>query len=237
MTTPATPQTHLAVVINQFGLLDDMLDTHVSAPWPPAGRMTDYLNALDLADARAVHRQRTGTELEVPAGQPPLNLDVLDVKRACEAALLACADHIARQVQRDPMQVSTGRGWTDQVHRQAALLATKDAADPTRWSYTDPAKRTAVLAAVWLSHRVQGAPGPFRPLHVQQHDRITHVASEAARRIQTVLATSRRTTPVPHDCPHCRRQLHIEGGDGTTPTLRCPGPACGWARSAVADAA
>lgn len=231
MTAPATTaaQHHLHTVINSWGHLDDMLDTHVAAPWPPAGRITDYLAQLDLADARHVHRQRTGQELEVPAGQPPLNLDVLDTKRAVEAALLATADHIARQVQRAPLHVDTGRGWTDPTHRQAALLAAKDQADPTRWSYTNPATRDAPRAAAWLLHRLQDAPGPFRPLHIQQHDRITAVAAEAARRIEQVLATGRRTTPVPHPCPHCRTQLRIEGGDGHEPTLRCH--ACGWART------
>lgn len=237
MTAPATTtaQHHLHTVINSWGHLDDMLDTHVAAPWPPAGRMTDYLAQLDLADARAVHRRRTGTELEVPAGQPPLNLDVLDTKRAVELALVETADHIAGQVQRAPLHVDTGRGWTDTTHRQAALLAAKDQADPARWSYTDGTRRTAPLAAVWLLHRIQGAPGPFRPLHIQQHDRITRVAAESARRIQQVLATGRRSTPVPHDCPHCRRQLLVEGGDGHDPALRCSN--CGWTRTAIADAA
>lgn len=231
MTATATAQTALQTVINQWQHLDDMLDTHVSAAWPPAGRMSAYLAQLDMADARQVHRQRTGVELEVPAGQPPLNLDVLDTKRAVELALVGCADHIAGQVQRAPLHVDTGRGWTDQTHRQAALLAAKDQADPARWSYTDSTRRTAPLAAVWLLHRIQDAPGPFRPLHIQQHDRIAQVAAEAARRIQQVLATGRRSTPVPHPCPHCRRQLHMEGGDGQTPTLRCPAPGCGWART------
>lgn len=233
MTAPATQ--HLQTIINNWAHLDDMLDTHITAPWPPAGRMTDYLAQLDHADARAVHRQRTGQELEVPAGQPPLNLDVLDTKRAVELALVETADHIAGQVQRPALTASTGRGWTDPTHRQAALLAAKDQADPARWSYTDGTRRTAPLAAVWLLHRVQDAPGPFRPLHIQQHDRITQVAAESARRIQQALATGRRSTPIPHDCPGCRAQLHIHGGDGHEPTVRCAH--CGWARTAVADAA
>lgn len=235
MTATATAQTALTIVINQWGDLDDMLDTHVAAPWPPAGRMTDYLAQLDHADARAVHRQRTGTELEVPAGQPPLNLDVLDTKRAVETALVETADHIAAQVQRSPLHVDTGRGWTDPTHRQAALLAAKDQADPARWSYSDGTRRSAPLAAVWLLHRVQDAPGPFRPLHIQQHDRITRVAAESARRIQAVLATGRRSTPIPHDCPHCRTQLHIHGGDGHDPQVHCT--RCGWTRTTHAQAA
>lgn len=228
-----TPQTHLTVVINQWGLLDDMLDTHVSAPWPPAGRMTDYLAQLDLADARAVHRQRTGQELEVPAGQPPLNLDVLDTKRTVTHALVDCADDIADHVQRPASVRLRAASPLDDIALRIATATMADIEadqqDPRRWSFTTPAKRSAPYAAAWLLGRLDDADGPFRPLTPLLRDRIAERAAEAARRIETVLATGRRTTPVPHDCPHCRRQLRVEGGDGHAPSVRCT--ACGWART------
>ncbi|MCI0386187.1 hypothetical protein [Streptomyces sp. CNQ085] len=230
-----TTAQHLQTIIDGWPHLTDMLDTHTDTPWPPASRYTDYETAL-LATVRP---RATVTELEVPAGQPPLNLEVLDTRRAVTAALLATADHTAAQIQRAPLSVDLARGWTDPIHRQAALLAARDAADPRRWPYdpTDP-RRTAVYAAVWLQQRLDDttAPdGPFRPLTVQQHDRIAHVAAEAARRIQMMLATARRRERLPHPCPHCRGRLVVEGGDGRPPVVRCGG--CGWARTAEETAA
>lgn len=223
MTTAATtPQQHLQTIIDNWPHLADMLDTHVAAPWPPAGRMSDYLAALDYADAQQIHRARTGHELEVPAGQPPLNIDALDAIRTTELALLGTADHIAAQVQRYPVTVDTGRGWTDDLHRQVALLAAKDAADPRRWSLTNPATRTPSHAAVWLQQRLDSVPGPFRPLTVQQWDRITDVAREAGTRVQLALSILRRRTAVPYPCPHCRaRALVVQGGDGQPPAAEC----------------
>jgi hypothetical protein len=222
MTTAATPQQHLQTVIDNWTYLAEMLDTHVSAPWPPAGRMSDYVAALDFADAQQIHHARGTRELEVPAGQPPLNLDAFDAIRTTELALIGTADHIAAQVQRYPVTVDTGRGWTDDLHRQVALLATRDQADPRRWSLTNTATRTPSHAAVWLQQRLDGVPGPFRPLTVQQRDRITEVAREADTRVQMALVILRRRTAVPYPCPHCRaRSLVVQGGDGQPPAAQC----------------
>lgn len=227
----ATATQHLQTVITGWPHLRDMLDTHTNAPWPPAGRYTDYETAL----LNAIRPRDTVTELEVPAGQPPLNLDVLDTARTVELALTETADRIASQVQRAPISVDMGRGWTDDVHRRAALLAAEDAADPRRWSYEPSAPtRTAVFAAVWLQQRLDDPSpqdGPFRPLTTQQRERIANVAAEAARRIEHVLATARRRERLPEPCPHCREpRLVVEGGDGQPPAVVCG--ACGWARTA-----
>src|SRR5690606_1321363 len=128
-------------------------------------RITDYLRALEYADSQALQQARTGrTELETGAGAAPLNLDALDAARTTELALLGTADHIATVAQRPAVTVTTRQGWTDDLHRQAALLAARDQADPRRWSLTDTATRTPVHAAVWLQQRLDGLPGPFRPL-------------------------------------------------------------------------
>ncbi|MEV0691800.1 hypothetical protein [Streptomyces sp. NPDC050388] len=223
MTTASpTPQQHLQTVIDNWRYLTDMLDTHVSAPWPPAGRMADYLRALEFADSQTVRQQRGTRELEVPAGQPPLNLDAFDAIRTTELALLGTADHIAAVAQRYPITVDTGRGWTDDLHRQVALLAIRDQADPRRWSFTDTATRTPSHAAVWLQQRLDEADGPFRPLTTDQQRLIENVAREASTRVQMALAILRRHTSVPYPCPHCRaRSLVVQGGDGQTPAAQC----------------
>jgi hypothetical protein len=100
----------------------------------------------------------------------------------------------------------------------------------------DGHKRSPVLAAVWLQHRLDNAPGPFRPLNTWEINRITGVAREAATRVERVLAIARQTAAVPEPCPACRGQLRIEGGDGQPPAVRCRD--CGWARTAdLEDAA
>ncbi|MFR9796162.1 hypothetical protein ACL02U_09700 [Streptomyces sp. MS06] len=221
MTT--TPHQHLQTVIDHWHLLTDMLDTHVAAPWPPAGRMSDYLAALDLADAQHVARARTGRdELEVPNGGAPLNLTALDAIRTTELALIGTADWLASVAQRPAVTVTTRQGWTDELHRQAVMLAARDAADPRRWSWTATATRTPVHAAVWLQQRLASVPGPFRPLTVQQHDRIAHVATEAGTRVGLALAILRRRTAVPYPCPHCRaREVVVLGADGAAPVVLC----------------
>lgn len=237
-----TPQTHLHTVINHWGDLTNALPAGGTGTAFGIG-LRNYLDLLDQADAEEIAEyreargwQRAGT---LPLGERPvpIRLRVHDTMRAIERALLATADHIAAQVQRHPVHVDLARGWTDQVHRDVALLAARDAADPRRWSYTNPATRTAVLAAVWLQHRLDNAPGPFRPLHIQQTDRITTVAAGAAQRVLAALDMARRTQTAPQPCPHCRGTLRIEGGDGQPPAVRCTEPHCGWTRSAALEGA
>ncbi|MFH8936236.1 hypothetical protein [Streptomyces griseosporeus] len=73
-------------------------------------------------------------------------------------------------------------------------------------------------------------PGPFRPLTVQQWDRIANVAREASTRVQAALAVLRRTTAVPYPCPHCpARALVVHGGDGQLPAAKCEKCGRTWA--------
>jgi hypothetical protein len=243
VTAPATAaQHHLHTVINHWGHLTDALPATTTGTAYGIG-LTAYLQHLDHADAEEVAEmrearawQRAGT-VALGTRPVPISLKVHDTMRAVEAVLLNLADHTARQVQRAPVTVDLARGWTDQVHRDVALLAARDAADPRRWSYTNPATRDAVHAAAWLLHRLDGAPGPFRPLHIQQTDRITQVAAGAAQRVLAALGMARRVKTAPHPCPHCRGTLEVHGGDGTDPTVRCTSPNCGWARTATDAAA
>ncbi|MFR0354130.1 hypothetical protein [Streptomyces sediminimaris] len=221
--TPITAHDHLQTVIDHWHLLADMLDTHVSAPWPPSGRITDYLNSLTLADARQLARQPAGIrELEVGAGSAPLNLDALDAIRTTELALIGTADHIATVAQRYPITVDNGRGWNDELHLKAALIATQDQTDPRRWSLTNTASRTPAHAAVWLQQRLTGTPGPFRPLTTDQRTLVESVAREAGERVALALAILRRCTDLPYPCPHCHaRRLTVQGGDGQAPAVSC----------------
>lgn len=231
MTTTATPQQHLAHIVTLWPHLDDMLTTHHAQPWPPAGRLTDYLQQLDHADAEQVRQAR---ELEVPAGAPPIRLAIYDTARAVEAALLDCADQIASSVQRPATSVrSAGPG--DEIGLRLALAAAQDAADPSRWSWTAHQTRTACHAAIWLSQRTMDQPGPFRALTILQREHITTVAKGARERIESALDLVRRRTAVAHPCPHCRATLTVHGGDGTPPAVRCD--TCGWTRTADTAAA
>lgn len=233
-----TAQHHLQTVIDNWRHLTDMLDTHVSAPWPPAGRMSDYIDALDYADAQQVHQMRGGRdELDAGAGRAPLNLDALDAIRTTELALIGTADHLSTLVQRYPLSVDTGRGWTDDVHREAALIATRDQADPRRWSLTATATRTPPHAAVWLLHRLDDAPGPFRPLTSDQRRLIENVAREAGERVGRALVILRKSSRAAYPCPHCRkRALDVSGGDGQPASVACQ--ACGrtWVETPAAVA-
>lgn len=231
VTTTATPQQHLARIVTLWPHLDDMLDTHHAAPWPPAGRMADYLKQLDQADAEQVQQAR---ELEVPAGAPPLRLAILDTARAVERVLLDTADQIASTVQR-PAARALPAAPGDAIGLRLRMAALADQADRSRWSWTARETRTAVHAAVWLSHRLDAAPGPFRSLTVLQREHIERVAVGARERIESALDLVRRRTAVTHPCPHCRGGLEVHGGDGQAPAVQCDG--CGWTRTTDTTAA
>ena len=84
------------------------------------------------------------------------------------------------------------------------------------------ATRTPSHAAVWLQQRLEGVPGPFRPLTTDQQRLIADVAREASERVQLALVILRRRTSVPYPCPRCRaRALVVLGGDGETPAAQC----------------
>ncbi|MFD7978868.1 hypothetical protein [Streptomyces sp. NPDC059071] len=162
--------------------------------------------------------QRTIEEYDPADRSAPVRLHITDTMRAVEAALVDLADQIAADVQRPVIGATLGRGWTDEAHKQAVLLSARDSADTRRWQLVGT--RTAPEAARWLHDRVQGAPGPFRPLTAAHRERIALVAAGAAERVEHALGISRRTTPTGHTCA-CGGQLLLHGGDGNPPAITC----------------
>ncbi|MFD4738698.1 hypothetical protein ACFWNQ_15195 [Streptomyces virginiae] len=184
--------------------------------WPPAS-LQAYL--------------RTVEEYDPSDRSAPVRLHVIDTIRTVELVLIPLADHIASRIQRPVINAATGKGWSDDLHRQAALLSARDSADPTRWQYTGT--RTGQHAAQWLAARLRQQPGPFRPLNLREVEEIQHIAAGAAERVEHALGIRRRTVGTGHICG-CGGELFLEGGDGRPPTLVCD--AC--ARSlTLADAA
>lgn len=238
MTAPASRSatvtdaaTDLRTIIRHWADLRDMLDTPPVASWPPSG-LAAYLAALDehdraqlQAEAAREHAERNTDALgEHPA---PLRLAVLDTIRTVETALVTLADQIASSVQRPPISSPpAGRGWTDELHRQVSLLAVRDQADPRRWRWHG--ERSAVYAARWLTGRVEGTPGPFRPLTPTQHRHIAQVAAEAARRVQTALGMDRRSRHLPRPCPRCGATLTLHTGGDRDPEVTCAGGCRPW---------
>lgn len=219
MTTTAT---HLRTIALTWPRLRDALDTRTSDTWPPAGRMADHLTDLDMLDVPQRGARDGSGAGESPA---PLRVHILDTMQRTETALLAVADQTAERVQRRLITVDTGRGWTDRVHREVALLAARDAADPQRWPLRGDG-RGPVRAALWLCARVEGLPGPCRPLTPQQHDRIASVAAAEAARIERALQLTRHTVAVTGLRCACTGIVELHGGDGQPPVARCS--SCGW---------
>jgi hypothetical protein len=129
----ATAQLQLAHIRQTWPHLRDMLDTRHHTPWPPAGRMTTYLAAIEatageLATGRAA-RDGTGAG-EHPA---PLRLDIIDTARAIETALLATADQSA-------------------IHQPADLPPDE------RWRYNASWRHGVPWACVWLTGALEWLP-------------------------------------------------------------------------------
>lgn len=235
-----TPQTHLQTVINHWGDLQDTLGVPATVGAFGIG-LRAYLDVLDRADAEEIAEQREARGWQragtLPLGERPvpIRLRVHDTMRGVERALLYCADQTASSVQR-PAISPAPIDWPPADRLRRNTLAAAERNDPRRWSWTDPRSRTAVLAAVWLLHRLDDAPGPFTPLTPPQRDLIATVAAGAAQRVLAALDMARRTQTAPQPCPHCRGTLRIEGGDGQPPAVRCAEPHCGWTRTAEAVA-
>lgn len=223
MTSTAT--THLNTIAANWPHLRDMLTTHHGQPWPPAGRLTDYLNALDAADRETVRAQRAEQRAaerspdQLGETAAPIRLTVLDTMRAVEAALVALADQTAAQIQRPPVRAARSAGRLDDNGLQLALLTAKDSADVRRWRFIGT--RPAPYACAWLASRLDDAPGPFAPLDAAQRDHIARVAAEAADRVDKALDLTRRATVLDEPCPHCRGELKLHGGDGRPPAVTC----------------
>ncbi|MEU6649482.1 hypothetical protein ABZ904_08545 [Streptomyces sp. NPDC046900] len=224
MTTAA----HLTTVIRHWPDLTEALGAGSAPTWPPAGRMSDYLRALEQYDDELLeaerHRALALRTLERDPSQIgerpiPIRLTIHETLRVVRAALIVCADQIAGSVQRPVMgQLPDGYPATDRRRRE--LLVMQDRRDPRRWSWTG-ARPDAPYAALWLLGRVQGAPGPFRPLTGPQHDHIAAVARGCAERVEHALDVGERTAPLARPCPDCGGRLNLHGGAGASPVARC----------------
>jgi hypothetical protein len=239
----ATTAEHLTLVIHHWPDLHEALGGRSAPAWPPAGRMSDYLRALDQADTEQLeaerHRALAQRTLERDPAQIgerpiPIRLPIHETMRIVQAALVECADQTAEYVQRQPINPPPPRraayahtraerlAWNDHARRVEA--AQQDRMDPRRWSWTGP-RPGAVKAALWLLGRVQGAPGPFRPLAAPQAAHIAAVARGCALRVEDALDVGERRATLTRPCPDCGGRLHLHGGAGALPVARCT--ACG----------
>ncbi|MGW3166960.1 hypothetical protein ACWC9Q_29700 [Streptomyces sp. NPDC001142] len=221
---------HLDTITERWPTLQEAAGTRPATTWPPAmgiSRLISEEERQTLADERA------DTNPDAPGPRPtPIDVDVLDVMTTIETGLVTTADWLADRVQRPAFQAPTGRGWSDEVHQTAALLAVADAADPRRWKFTG--QRDVPTAARWLAGRFRDEPGPFRALDDGERQAVAEVARMGAELVARALGDARRTTPVPHPCPvPCGGQLVIEGGDGEPPTVRCENCGRTWTEAST----
>ncbi|MFJ6935711.1 hypothetical protein [Streptomyces sp. NPDC101132] len=225
MTTAAT---HLRTITTEWPRLNDALADGRTTTWPPAGRMRDYLNAIDDADAadalrwRLAHRTVLDRDpAQLGTTRPPLSIDVHDVRYAIEVALAGCADVIASRVQIEPIPFP-GPEWpaADRARRAAASRA--DVADPRRWRYRGRPPR-APYTALWLLARVEDRRGPFRPLSSADRAYVRGVAREAVHRMESVLGLLTVETPDGRPCPDCGGTIVVRSGAGAPPMARCEG--------------
>lgn len=201
-----TAASDLHHIITTWPSLTDALTTQTGPTWPPAGRMTTHLADLGLDDEpQRRARDGSGTR-EAPA---PCRVDILDTMTAVHEQLLDCADAVAEVVQRPP----TG----------TELAMMRDRAHPARWHWTGT-RPDAQYTALWLFGRVQGSPGPFRPLTAHTATLITDTAATALATIERALHLTRQARPIDHPCA-CGGIIHLYGGDGEAPHLICAG--CG----------
>lgn len=200
-------------------------------------------DALDPEEIEAMRHQRTACRfLEQDAhllGQRPIpiRLTVYATMRTIEAALTGCAAAVAEHVQRTPIPMPAPRraayaktradrvAWDDHARRVQA--AQDDAADPRRWKWTGT-QPTAPYTALWLLARVEGRPGPFRPLAPAQKQHVAHVAREARHRIEQTLDTGTEEAKLAKPCPAtldngqpCGGIITVHGGAGSSPLANC----------------
>ena len=235
MTTTAH---HLRTITLHWPDLTQALHTTGNATWPPAGRMNDYLASIDAADIEELeaerHRALALRTLErdptqIGETRPPLRIAVLDTMRTVEAALVHCADDIARTAQRAPMHPPRAQraavartraervAWADRARKIEQAKA--DLVDPRRWRYTG--RRTTTYAALWLLARVEHAPGPCRRLTAEEEQRIGKVAEGAAERVERALDVAARIAPLARPCPDCGGRIEMHGGAGADPVAHC----------------
>ncbi|UJV43825.1 hypothetical protein [Streptomyces sp. AMCC400023] len=242
-----TTAEHLKLVIHHWRDLVDALGGRSAPTWPPAGRMNDHLrNTADLdaeqleAERHRALAQRTLERDPAQIGERPIpiRLTIHETMQVIHADLVHCADAIAGSVQRPVMsgppanpvlpKDPRARRVIQADHARRALLAMQDRRDPRRWSWTRT-RPAAPLVALWLLGRIQGAPGPFRPLTGPQLDHIGSVARSCAMRVEDALDVGERRATLARPCPTCGGRLTLHGGAGALPVARCS--ACGhvWA--------
>lgn len=225
----------LDTITERWDTLADAAGQRPTTTWPPAMGITRLMSDEERQEQAA---ERADTNPDAPGPRPaPVNVDVLDVMTVIETGVVTAADWLAERVQRPAFRAPTGHGWSDDVHRAAVLLATKDAADPRRWRFTG--QRSAPDAAEWLACRLRDQSGPFRRLDDGERQAVAEVAAAGAELIRRTLGDARRTTPLPHPCPMpCGGQLVVEGGDGAPPLVRCEDCGRTWTEAeAPSDAA
>lgn len=226
MTTAAH---HLARIGILWPHLDDALDQHGAAAWPPAGRMRDYLAALDEAD-RVSLRALERDPQQIGETRAPLSIRILDTARLVETTLVHLADTLAPAITRPAISHAPieweARGWTPTDRAIRNQCADDEQADPRRWRYVG--LRTAEYAAGWLHARVTDQPGPFRPLDGYQYLHVEQVAAGCAERIAAALDLTTREVPDTRPCPRCSGQLVVTTGAGRPPSARCADCASGW---------
>jgi hypothetical protein len=205
----------LRTIIATWPELTDALTTPRAANWPPAGRMSTHLAALDLDDVpQRGARDGSGTG-ESPA---PCRIDILDTQRAVHVALVELADQTAASVQRSPMP-GAPKSWSPADRSRRDALARADAVDRRRWRYRGT-RPSAQYTALWLLARVEHRPGPFERLGESQQQHIVNVAGEAVRRIERALQLAELTALLTQLCG-CGGSLQIVGGDGYVPAVVC----------------
>ncbi|WP_431784359.1 hypothetical protein [Streptomyces chumphonensis] len=213
-TAPSTA-TALRTLLDTWTRLRALLTTTSGSTWPPTMGTTEYLRALDEHDATDTAASREPRLLgESPA---PLNLHVLDTCRSIDAALSALADEIALEAQR-PRVVEPRPNALDPLTLDLTRLAAADRRDPQRWHYAHD-RRTTDRAAAWLLARVEGTPGPSRPLHDAQLRRIARVVAGAQARMAAHVGGEERHDAMDRPCPWCRGVLTMHQHEhGTTVT-------------------
>ncbi|MEH0650685.1 hypothetical protein QA995_14890 [Streptomyces scabiei] len=223
-----TTTRHLTTVIRHWPDLQEALGGASAPTWPPAGRMADHIRTLDQRDEEQLADERArALELRTLERDPaqigerpiPIRLPIHETMRVVHAGLVDCADAIAGSVQRPVMGLlPDGYPAADRARRE--LLVMQDRRDPRRWSWTRTPPR-APLVALWLLGRIQGAPGPFRPLTPPQLDHIASVARGCARRVEDALDVGERKAALARPCPGCGGRLTLHGGAGAAPVARC----------------
>ncbi|MGW7435685.1 hypothetical protein [Streptomyces sp. NPDC054849] len=222
-----TAAQHLATIGILYPHLNNALDQHGGSSWPPAGRLRDYLTALEQRDAdettalRALERDPQ----QIGETRAPLSIRILDTARLVETTLVHLADTLAPQITKAAATHGPAdwkaRGWTADDRARRDALADREQGDPRRWRYVG--LRTAEYAAGWLHARVQFDEGPFWPLSAAQLLHVEQVAAGCVDRISAALDLTTRTMPASRPCPSCFGEVTVVSGGGRDPEAHCTG--------------